>query len=176
VGREARGKLIDALIAATEIPLPEGIIDDEVHRHLEGEGRLEDDAHRAEVIEESTKTFKQQILLDTVAEAEGFEVSQEELSGYIFQGAMQYGMSPEEFMKVLTENNQIGSVVADVARNKALTILVERANVVDTAGKKIDLAELAGTKKADAVADADADADASVKAEKKPAKKAKKSD
>jgi trigger factor len=66
--------------------------------------------------------------------------------------------------------------VADVARNKALTILVERANVVDTAGKKIDLAELAGTKKADAVADADADADASVKAEKKPAKKAKKSD
>lgn len=174
VGREARAKLIDALIAATEIPLPEGIVDDEVHRHLEGEGRLEDDAHRAEVIEESTKTFKQQILLDTVAEAEGFEVSQEELSGYIFQGAMQYGMSPEEFMKVLTENNQIGSVVADVARNKALTILVERANVVDTAGKKIDLAELAGTKKADP--DADADADAAVKAEKKPAKKAKKTD
>ena len=137
VGREARGKLIDVLIEKTEIPLPDGIVDDEVHRHLEGEGRLEDDKHRAEVIEESTKTFKQQILLDTVAEAEGLEVSQEELSGYIFQGAMQYGMSPEEFMKVLTENNQIGSVVADVARNKALTILVERANVVDTKGTKI---------------------------------------
>jgi trigger factor len=150
-----------------------------VHRHLEGEGRLEDDAHRAEVIAESTKTFKQQILLDTVAEAEGFEVSQEELSGYIFQGAMQYGMSPEEFMKVLTENNQIGSVVADVARNKALTILVERANVVDTKGKKIDLAELAGTKKADdadAEVGSEADSEVVAKAEKKPAKKAKKSE
>jgi trigger factor len=174
LGREARGKLIDALIAATEIPLPEGIVDAEVHRHLEGEGRLEDDAHRAEVIEESTKTFKQQILLDTVAESEGFEVSQEELSGYIFQGAMQYGMSPEEFMKVLTENNQIGSVVADVARNKALTVLVERANVVDTKGKKIDLAELAGSKKADA--EKSDDSGDAAKAEKKPAKKAKKTD
>jgi trigger factor len=179
VGREARAKLIDALIAATDIPLPDGIVDDEVHRHLEGEGRLEDDAHRAEVIAESTKTFKQQILLDTVAEAEGFEVSQEELSGYIFQGAMQYGMSPEEFMKVLTENNQIGSVVADVARNKALTILVERANVVDTKGTKIDLAELAGTKKADdanAEVGSEADSEVVAKAEKKPAKKAKKSE
>ena len=174
VGREARGKLIDVLIEKTEIPLPDGIVDDEVHRHLEGEGRLEDDKHRAEVIEESTKTFKQQILLDTVAEAEGLEVSQEELSGYIFQGAMQYGMSPEEFMKVLTENNQIGSDVADVARTKALTILVERANVVDTKGTKIDLAELAGTKKVDA-ADAGDSADAAEPAAKKPAKKAKKS-
>ena len=186
VGREARGKLIDALIAATEIPLPEGIVDDEVHRHLDGEGRLEDDAHRVEVIAESTKTFKQQILLDTVAEAEGFEVSQDELSGYIFQGAMQYGMSPEEFMKVLSENNQMGSVVADVARNKALTILVERANVVDTKGKKIDLAELAGTKKSednaatvsavDAQESADAADSAEAKPAKKPAKKSKKSD
>jgi trigger factor len=167
VGREARGKLIDALIAATDIPLPEGIVDDEVHRHLDGEGRLEDDAHRVEVIAESTKTFKQQILLDTVAEAEGFEVSQDELSGYIFQGAMQSGMSPEEFMKVLTDNNQIGSVVADVARNKALTILVERANVVDTKGKKIDLAELAGTKKGDAEPADSADAEDS--ADAKPA-------
>jgi trigger factor len=81
-------------------------------------------------------------------------------------------------MKVLTENNQIGSVVADVARNKALTILVERANVVDTKGKKIDLAELAGTKKADAAVEAGSEADAEVaaKAEKKPAKKAKKTD
>jgi trigger factor len=78
-------------------------------------------------------------------------------------------------MKVLTENNQIGSVVADVARNKALTILVERANVVDTKGKKIDLAELAGTKKADD-ADAADSADPAEPAAKKPAKKAKKSE
>jgi trigger factor len=88
-------------------------------------------------------------------------------------------MSPEEFMKVLTENNQIGSVVADVARNKALTILVERANVVDTKGKKIDLAELAGTKKADdadAEVGSEADSEVVAKAEKKPAKKAKKSE
>ena len=70
VGREARGKLIDVLIEKTEIPLPEGIVEDEVHRHLEGEGRLEDDKHRAEVLEQSTESFKVQMLLDAIAEKE----------------------------------------------------------------------------------------------------------
>ena len=176
-GREARSKLIDTLIDTVDIPLPEGIVEDEVHRHLEGEGRLEDTVHRAEVELESTKTFKQQILLDTVAEAEGIEVSQDELSTYIFQGAMQYGMAPEEFMQILTQNNQIGSVVADVARNKALTVLVERANVVDTKGKKIDLAALNpdNAKKDEAVADS-AEGDDAKPAAKKKATKAKKAE
>jgi len=33
------------------MPLPRGVVDAEGHRHLEQEGRLEDDKHRAEVIE-----------------------------------------------------------------------------------------------------------------------------
>src|SRR5690606_39845440 len=57
----------------------------EVHRHLEGEGRLEDDVHRAEVAEESEKTFKRQLLLDAIAEAEGVKVSQNELTSYLVQ-------------------------------------------------------------------------------------------
>ncbi len=39
---------------------PQQLIDDEVHRHLEGENRLDDDVHRAEVTEASEKTFRSQ--------------------------------------------------------------------------------------------------------------------
>ena len=44
------------------------LIEDEVHTHLEGEGRLEDDVHRAEVTEASEKQFRTQMLLDAIAE------------------------------------------------------------------------------------------------------------
>ncbi|TPX00218.1 trigger factor, partial [Schumannella luteola] len=76
----ARDKLVELLVEKAEIPVPQGLIDDEVHRHLENEGRLEDDVHRAEVAEESEKVFKRQLLLDAIAEAEGVKVSQNELT------------------------------------------------------------------------------------------------
>jgi trigger factor len=141
--RVAREKLVEQLIESVEIPIAQSVIDAEVHSHLEGEGRLEDDKHRAEVIEESTKNFKNQILLDTIAEAEGVEVSQDELTQYIVQGSMQYGMDPSEFAKILTENNQIPSIVAEVARNKAVAIILGKAKVVDSKGKAVDMSAFA---------------------------------
>ena len=44
------------LLELVEVPVPAALIEDEVHRHLEGESRLEDDEHRAEVTESSEKT------------------------------------------------------------------------------------------------------------------------
>ena len=137
-GSEARGELLKHLLDKVEIPLPEGMVDEEVHRHLEGEGRLEDDVHRAEVIEESTQMFKQQIILDTIAEAEEIQVGEDEVMQYLFQGAMQYGMEPGEFARILQENGQLPSVYADIARNKALTIVLSQAKVTDSAGKAVE--------------------------------------
>lgn len=67
-GAAARDKLLEALLAKVEIPVPAQLVEDEVHAHLEGEGRLEDDEHRAEVTEASQKQFRTQIL-DKLAEA-----------------------------------------------------------------------------------------------------------
>ena len=169
LARVAREKLIEQLIASVEIPVPAGLIEAEVHNHLEGESRLEDDAHRAEVTEESTKTFKTQILLDTIAEAENVEVSQDELTQYIIQGSMQYGMEPSEFAEILTKNNQIPSIVAEVARNKAVAIVLGKAKVVDTKGKTVDMSAFAVVSNVDA---ADAEGDAEKPAKKPAAKKA----
>ena len=139
--RQAREKLVDQLLDSVTIDIPQGIIDDEVHRHLESEGRLEDDAHRAEVIEESKKLFATQILLDSIAEAEDVQVSQDELTQYLIQSSMQYQMDPSEFAKILTDNGQIPSMVAEVARNKAIGIVLGKAKVVDTKGKAVDMSE-----------------------------------
>jgi trigger factor len=140
-GSQAREKLIEQLLESVEVPIPAAIIEDEVNRHLEGENRLEDDTHRAEVTEASEKTFRQQILLDTIAEAEKVQVSQDELTQYLIQGATQYNMDPSEFVQALSSNGQIPSMVAEVARNKALALVLGKARVVDTNGKSVDLAE-----------------------------------
>ncbi len=140
-GAQARDQIVDKLIERVDIPVPAGLIENEVQRHLENEDRLEDEAHRAEVAESSEKTFRSQILLDAIAEKEEVKVSQNELTQYLIQGAAQYGMEPGEFIQVLDKNGQIPAMVGEVARAKALAIVLSRAKVVDSKGKAVDLSE-----------------------------------
>lgn len=183
-GSAARDKLIEQLLEQVEIPVPQQLIDDEVHNHLEGEGRLEDDVHRAEVAEASEKQFKTQMLLDKIAETVNVQVSQDELTQYLVQSAAQYGMAPQDFVNALQEGNQLPAMVGEVARNKALAVALGKVTVVDTNGNPVDLtgfvavedeaeAEDEVVEEAQEIADAASDADAVIEAEeKKPAKKA----
>ncbi|POH67554.1 trigger factor [Cryobacterium zongtaii] len=179
-GNQARELLIEQLLSSVEVPIPEAIIADEVHRHLEGENRLEDETHRAEVTEASEKTFRQQILLDTIAEAEKVKVSQDELTQYLIQGASQYGMDPSEFVQALSGNGQIPSMVAEVARNKALAIALGKAEVTDSNGASVDLSEFTAVVDDEPAADeaasdeaaSDEAAEEAPAAEAKPKKKA----
>lgn len=183
-GSAARDKLIETLLEQVEIPVPPQLIEDEVHNHLEGEGRLEDDVHRAEVAEASEKQFKTQMLLDKIAETVNVQVSQDELTQYLVQSAAQYGMAPQDFVNALQEGNQLPAIIGEVARNKALAVALGKVNVVDTNGKPVDLSGFVATEdeeevvaEAEEIADAAADADAVIEAEEaeaaeKPAKKA----
>ncbi len=151
---QARDALLDALKAAVDVPVPSGVVDAEVHRHLESENRLEDDEHRTEVTEEATVAVKNQILLDTLAEQLEVKVGQSELLDYLLNASRQYGMDPNEFIKTLDESGQIPSVVAEVARSKALAVALRRVEVKDAAGNAVDLSEFVGTDEEDAAADA----------------------
>jgi trigger factor len=169
-GAAARDKLVEQLLESVEIPVPAALIEDEVHRHLESEGRLEDDEHRAEVTEASEKQFRTQILLDAVAEKAEVDVSQDELTQYLIQSAAQYGMSPNEFVEIIQQNNQLPVLVGEVARNKALAVALGRVNVVDTNGAPVDLTgfiaeENEAEAEADVVEEAEEIADAAADAE-----------
>ncbi len=155
-GVQARDKIVEELLKKVEIPVPQKLIDDEVHRHLEGENRLDDDVHRAEVAESSEKTFRSQILLDSIAEAEDIKVGQNELTSYLVQASAQYGMEPGEFIQVLQQNNQLPAMIGEVARSKALAFVLSKAKVVDTKGKDVDVSAFT----ASALGDGDDSSDA----------------
>ena len=142
-GAQARDLLVEKLTSTVEIPLPADIIEAEVNDHLEKEGRLEDDKHRAEVDLEVRTTITREFLLDSIVKAESVAVNETELTEYLVRAAARYGMSPDQFIKEVSDAGQVTTMVAEVARAKALAGVLSRVQVVDKSGKKVDLEALA---------------------------------
>ena len=140
-GMQARDLLTKQLIKLVDVPVSDELVEADVNRHLEGEGRLEDDKHRAEVLEQSTESFKVQMLLDAIAEKEDVQIAEQELIQYLVQASQQYGMNPQDFIKTISENGQVPAFVGEATRRKALTLVLEAAAVVDGKGKAVDLGE-----------------------------------
>lgn len=141
-GIQARDKVLEHLLEATEIAIPESIVETEVHNHLEQEGRLEDEEHRAEVDEQTRKALKTQFLLDAIGKAEEVEVGQPELIEYLMMQAQQYGMEPNQFAQLLDQQGQVEGMVGEVARRKALAAALDKATIVDADGNEVDLDEI----------------------------------
>jgi trigger factor len=145
-GAQARNVLTEALLKQADVPVSKEMIESDVNRHLEGEGRLQDDKHRAEVTEESEKSFKVQMLLDEIAEAEKVKVNEQELMQYLVMSSQNYGMDPNEFIETISKNGQVPAFVGEVSRRKALHAVLAEAVVTDKAGASVDLTEfLKGT-------------------------------
>lgn len=159
----AREKLLETLIEQLDIPVPAGLIEDEVHEHLEGENRLDDDEHRAEVTEASEKRFRSQTVLDAIGKAVEVELNNDEISQFLFEMSQQYGMQPQDFVNALQSSGQLNLMIGEAARSKALTQALRQVKIVDANGKTIDVSSVLGSD--DEASEADA-------AEEKPAKKA----
>jgi trigger factor len=139
-GVQARDLLLKQLVEVAKIPVSEKLIEAEVHKHLEGEGRLEDIEHRAEVTEQSTTSFAQQMLLDAIVEAEQIKVEDQELIEYLVRVSRDYGMGPNEFVKQVSESAQLPMFVADLSRRKAVDFIFDNASVTDQKGNAITAA------------------------------------
>lgn len=142
-GAQARDLLVEKLTSTVEIPLPAEIIEAEVNDHLEKEGRLEDDKHRAEVNEEVKATITREFLLDSIVKAEAVSVNESELTEYLVRASSRYGMSPDQFIKEVSQAGQITTMVAEVARAKALAQVLGKVKIVDKSGKQVDIQALA---------------------------------
>jgi trigger factor len=141
-GAQARDNLLKHLLDSVEIPVPENLVKEEVHAHLEQESRLEDEAHRAEVTEEVTRSVKADFLLDSIVKAEEVQVTEAELTEYLIRTAARYGMSPDQFAQQISQAGQIAALMAEVARTKGLAVLLERVKVKDASGNVVDLSKL----------------------------------
>jgi len=142
-GTQARDKLLTHLLDTVEVQVPEQLVKDEVHDHLEKENRLEDETHRNEVTEEITRSIRGDFLLDSIVKSEEVQVTEAELTEYLIRTAARYGMSPDQFAKQISEGGQIAALMAEVARTKALAVVLERVKIKDASGREVDLSKLA---------------------------------
>ena len=142
-GAQGRDKLLKLLLETVEIAVPENLVKEEVDAHLEKENRLEDSEHRSEVSLEITNSLKADFLLDTIVKSEAVQVSEAELTEYLIRSAARYQMSPDQFAQQISQAGQIHALMAEVARSKALAVVLERVAIKDGSGRKVDLAALA---------------------------------
>jgi len=128
-GTQARDRLVEKLLADLDIPVPDTLVELEVNNHLEGEGRLEDAAHRAEVDGEVRASLKSDFLLDAIVQSEDVQVTEIELTEYLVRTSQRYGMAPQQFAEELQKAGQISQLVAEVTRAKALASVLGRITV-----------------------------------------------
>jgi trigger factor len=141
-GTQARDRLVEKLLADLDIPVPDNLVEMEVTEHLEGEGRLEDAEHRAEVDGQVRSSLKSDFLLDAIVQTENVQVNEMELTEYLVRTSQRYGMAPEQFAQELQKAGQISQLVAEVTRAKALASVLGRITVKDASGNVIDLEAL----------------------------------
>ena len=157
----ARDKALEALVEATEVPAPEGVVREEVEgrkeqmgeqlgqvgaslaEYLESEGKTEEEID-AELTEAATQGVKVQLILDTVAEKEKIEVTDDEFTHEIVHRAERAGVGPQQYYDQLVRNGMAGVVYGDVRRGKALAWVLERVKITDTTGAELSLDDLRG--------------------------------
>ncbi|MFE1975992.1 trigger factor [Streptomyces hygroscopicus] len=154
---QAQEKVLDALLALVEVPIPEKLLEDEINtrkhnleHHQLGQMGLNLDSYLqmqgktaeefdAELKEQAEKGIRTQFVLDELVNKEQLSVGQEELTEHLMRRAQSSGMSPDQFAQAVVEGGQVPMLVGEVARGKALAVVVEAAKVVDDKGETVDL-------------------------------------
>jgi trigger factor len=157
----ARDLALKAVIDATDVPAPEGVVKDEVESrkesmndqlqrigasfedYLQTEGKTEEEMD-AELNEAAVEGVKVQLVLDTLADAEDIQVSDDEFGHEIVHRAQRAGMGPQQYYDQLVQAGVAGAVFGDVRRGKALGLVLERVKIVDSDGTSLSLDDLRG--------------------------------
>ncbi|GAA1136333.1 MULTISPECIES: trigger factor [Streptomyces violaceusniger group] len=154
---QAQEKVLDALLELVEVPIPEKLLQDEINTrkhnlehhqlgqmglnldsYLEMQGKTAEEFD-AELKEQAEKGIRTQFVLDELVNKEQLSVGQEELTEHLMRRAQSSGMSPDQFAQAVVEGGQVPMLVGEVARGKALAVVVEAAKVVDDKGETVDL-------------------------------------
>ncbi|GAA2389388.1 trigger factor [Streptomyces glaucosporus] len=154
---QAQEKVLDALISLVEVPIPEKLLQDEINTrkhnlvnhqlpqlgmdlaaYLRMQEKSEEE-FEAELKEQAEKGIRTQFILDELVAKEKLNVNQEELTEHLVRRAQSSGMSPDQFAQAIVESGQVPMLVGEVARGKALALVVEAAKVTDSNGEVVDL-------------------------------------
>jgi trigger factor len=158
-GVAARDKVLDALLAQVDVPLPDSVVESEVAwrrrsteeqltragadlaGYLDSEGKTVDE-FEAELQSGAREAVKAQLVLDAIADKEELGVNDAELTDQVVRRASRAGVSPDQYAQSLVQAGQLSGLIAEVRRGKALATVMEAATIQDTSGNKVDLDQL----------------------------------
>jgi len=151
--------VLEVLLEKVDMPMPQHVLGDEVNyrkqsmeqqlqaagmtkeQYAEFENKSVEDIDR-EIEEGAQQAIKAQFVLDAIARKEELTVSEAELTDTILRRAQQSGMRPDAYAQEVVNSGQLGALMGEVLRGKALALALEHAKIRDTAGNEIDLDSL----------------------------------
>jgi len=149
-------KLLDSLVEDLELEVPEALVEAEmeavfhrfahqlsergvtIEQYLQMSGQ-DQDAFIEDLRKRGSINLRTRILLDGVAEAEGLEATEVEISSAVSQLAQMAEVTLEEYREALQEGGREQALAGDILREKAKERLVELAVPVDADGEVIEL-------------------------------------
>jgi trigger factor len=154
-----RDEAVKALVELIDDEMPEPLVGSEMER------RLHDLSHRleaqgadlgqylaatgkpqeefvAELKASATDSVKADLALRAVADAEGIDITEEDLDEEIVRLAERFGERPGTVREQLERTDQMAAVRSDLRKGKALEWLLDHVEVVDEEGHPIDRAAL----------------------------------
>jgi trigger factor len=153
---QARDRALEALLDKIDIPLPEGVVQEEIEHNRESilqqlgragatlDGYLEmsdqtEEQFELDLQQRARRAVKVSLVLDQLARQEELGVDQAELSAYVTRQAEQMGVPPERLAKQLADNGQLSVAAAEVLRGKAMNLVAEQVKVTDASGHPVDI-------------------------------------
>ena len=158
-GVQARDNAVEALLALVEIPIPEHVLADEIaYRKQSMDQQLQQMGTTREVyaqmegktleeldkeLEDGAKeAIRAQFVLDAIARKEELQVGEAELTDTIVRRARQTGLRADEYAQQVVQSGQLGALMSEVLRGKALAFVLEHAKITDASGRPVDLDSL----------------------------------
>lgn len=158
-GLQARDRLLEALLAQVEVPMPEKLLEEEygarrramlaqleqaslgLEAYLATE-ELTEAEFESQLKDSAQKAIRSQLVLDEIVRREQLSVTEAELSDQVVRRAAQYGVSADLYARELVNQGQLPALMGELLRAKALAFVLEQATITDPDGERVDLDEI----------------------------------
>jgi trigger factor len=155
-GAQARDRVLETLLERVDVPMPEHTLADEVsyrkaqldqqlaaagltkEAYADSEDKTPEDIDK-EIEEGAANAIRAQFVLDAVGRKEELSVTEADITDQIVRRARQSGVRSDEYAQQVVNTGQLGALMSEILRGKALALLLERATVTDASGRPVDL-------------------------------------
>ena len=147
---DLRRQVSEKLTASVDFSLPESLVEAETENSMRqvvmenmqrGVAQDQLEANKEDIHAQSRQTaesrVKLQLILSQIAEKESVEVSDQDMSQFVFSQAYQSGQKPDQFVKELKKDqNRLRMAQQSVLFDKTLEMLCDEAKVSDSDGSE----------------------------------------